>query len=75
LSSIATGYSYPLNSEPIITVPANGTIGDIEDYKIFNTSTPIPPATAVNYNFEAFQHDANGNEVGNKVRFTYKYQQ
>ncbi len=75
LSSIITGYSYPLSSEPIITVPANGTIGIIEDYKIFNTTPPVSPATSVNYVFEAFQFDANGNEVGNKVRFTYKYQQ
>lgn len=75
LSSIITGYSYPLSSEPIITVPANGTIGIIEDYKIFNTALPVSPATSVNYVFEAFQFDANGNEVGNKVRFTYRYQQ
>jgi hypothetical protein len=74
LSSIATGFSYPSNSEPIITVPANGIIGYVEDYKIFNTTIPVPPATAVNYIFEAFQYDANGNAIGNKVRFTYQYQ-
>jgi hypothetical protein len=75
LSSILPGYSYPGNSEPIITVPANGIVGDIEAYKIFNTTTPIAPATKVDYVFEAFQYDASGNEVGNKVRFTYRYQQ
>ena len=74
LSSISTGYSYPLSSEPIITVPANGTIGIIEDYKIYNTTIPNPPATAVDYVFEAYQYDANGTPVGNKVRFTYRYQ-
>lgn len=75
LSAISTGYSYPLSSEPIITVPANGTIGDIEDYKIFNTTLPVSPATKIDYVFEAYQHDASGNPVGNKVRFTYRYQQ
>lgn len=75
LSSITPGYSYPLSSEPIITVPANGIIGDIEQYKIFNTSIPNPPATSVEYVFEAYQFDSTGTPVGNKVRFTYKYQQ
>ena len=75
LSAISTGYSYPLSSEPIITVPANGTVGDIEDYKIFNTTLPVSPATKIDYVFEAYQHDASGNPVGNKVRFTYRYQQ
>lgn len=75
LSSISTGFSYPLSSEPIITIPANGTVGDIEDYKIFNTTIPIAPATKIDYVFEAYQHDASGNPVGNKVRFTYRYQQ
>jgi len=75
LSSISTGFSYPLSSEPIITIPANGTVGDIEDYKIFNTTIPIAPATKIDYVFEAYQHDASGNPVGNKVLFTYRYQQ
>ena len=75
LSAISTGYSYPLSSEPIITVPANGNIGIIEDYKIYNTSTPVAPATTIEYVFEAYQYDANGTPVGNKVRFTYRYQQ
>ncbi len=75
LSSIIPGYSYPGNSEPIITVPANGSIGYVEDYKIYNTSTPIAPATKIDYVFEAYQYDASGNPVGNKVRFTYRYQQ
>ena len=74
LSSILPGYSYPGNSEPIITVPANGIVGDIEGYKIFNTTTPVSPATKIDYVFEAYQYDANGNPVGNKVRFTYRYQ-
>ena len=75
LSAISTGYSYPLSSEPIITVPANGNIGIIEDYKIYNTSTPVAPATTIEYVFEAYQYDANGTPIGNKVRFTYRYQQ
>ena len=75
LSAISTGYSYPLSSEPIITVPANGNIGIIEDYKIYNTSTPVAPATPIEYVFEAYQYDANGTPFGNKVRFTYRYQQ
>jgi hypothetical protein len=75
LSSIITGFSYPLSSEPIITIPANGIVGDIEGYKIFNTTTPVSPATKIDYVFEAYQYDASGNSVGNKVRFTYRYQQ
>ena len=75
LSAIITGYSYPGNSEPIITVPANGTIGIIEDYKIYNTTLPVSPATKIEYVFEAYQYDANGTPIGNKVRFTYRYQQ
>jgi hypothetical protein len=68
------GSSYPVSNEPVISVPANGIIGDIEQYKIFNTILPNPPATSIDYVFEAYQYDANGNPVGNKVRFTYRYQ-
>lgn len=75
LSSISTGYSYPLSSEPIITIPANGIVGDIEQYKIYNVAVPVSPATAVDYVFEAYQYDSTGTPVGNKVRFTYRYQQ
>jgi hypothetical protein len=74
IGSPVIGISYPFSTEPTLSVPANGTIGENE-YKIVNIATPVSPATAVDYVFEAYQYDANGNEVGNKVRFTYKYQQ
>ena len=74
ISSLVTGSTYPFIGEPVISVPANGTVGENE-YKIVNIATPIAPATAVTYVFEAFQYDNSGSEVGNKVRFTYKYQQ
>lgn len=66
---------YPRNNEAQIIVPANGTAGGGGANKIQNSATPVAPATAVEYVFEVFQQDASGNEVGNKVRFTYKYQQ
>lgn len=75
LTSIVAGSNYPLSNQEVLTVPANGRLGDIEQYKIQNFATPVAPATKIDYVFEFFQYDANGNEVGNKVRFTYRYQQ
>jgi hypothetical protein len=75
LTSIAVGANYPVSNQEVLTVPANGKLGDIEQYKIQNFATPVAPATAVDYVFEFYQYDNNGNEVGNKVRFTYRYQQ
>ena len=69
------GNIYPRNNEAQIIVPANGIAGNGGANKIINTSAPVAPATAVEYVFEVFQQDASGNEVGNKVRFTYRYQQ
>lgn len=71
---LVIGNVYPRNNEAQIIVPANGIAGSGGANKIINTSVPVAPATAVEYIFEAFQQDANGNEVGNKVRFTYRYQ-
>ena len=72
---LSIGNVYPRNNEAQIIVPANGTAGGSGANKIQNIAIPVAPATAVEYVFEVFQQDANGNEVGNKVRFTYKYQQ
>ena len=72
---LVIGNVYPRNNEAQIIVPANGTAGGSGANKIQNIAIPVAPATAVEYVFEVFQQDANGNEVGNKVRFTYKYQQ
>ena len=72
---LVIGNVYPRNNEAQIIVPANGIAGSGGANKIINTSAPVAPATAVEYIFEAFQQDANGSEVGNKVRFTYRYQQ
>jgi hypothetical protein len=74
IGSPVIGISYPVSTEPTLSVPANGTIGENE-YKIVNIATPVSPATSVDYVFEAYQYDANGTPVGNKVRFTYRYQQ
>lgn len=74
-TDITVGSSYPSNNDAQIIVPANGTAGGSGANKIQNIATPVAPATAVEYVFEVFQQDASGNEVGNKVRFTYKYQQ
>ena len=43
--------------------------------EIVNIATPVSQATAVDYVFETYQYDANGTPIGNKVRFTYRYQQ
>ena len=72
LNSINPGSNYPVNGEPILTVPAHGALGE-GIYKIQNTASPVAPATAVDYVFEIYQYDANLNEVGNKVTFTYRY--
>ena len=74
IASPVTGSTYPVSTEPVLSVPANGTIGENE-YKIVNIATPVSPATAVDYVFETYQYDANGTPIGNKVRFTYRYQQ
>jgi hypothetical protein len=73
-SSLTVGGVYPRNDQAQIIVPANGTAGTGGANKLQNTATPVAPATAVEYLLEVFQQDASGNEVGNKVRFTYKYQ-
>lgn len=75
LLSISEGSTYPTSNAEILTVPANGKLGDVEQYKIENTATPESPSTKIDYVFEFYQHDADMNEVGNKVRFTYRYQQ
>ena len=74
-SALTIGSSYPRNNDAQIIIPANGTAGTGGANKFQNSSAPVAPATAVSYVIEAFQQDASGNEVGNKVRFTYKYQQ
>lgn len=75
LLSISEGSTYPLSNDEILTVPANGTLGDVEQYKIENTASPVAPATKIDYVFEFYQHDNDMNEVGNKIRVTYRYQQ
>jgi hypothetical protein len=72
-TALTVGNSYPRNNEAQIIVPANGTVGTGGANKFQNTAQPVSPATAVDYVLEAFQLDANGNEVGNKVKFTYRY--
>jgi hypothetical protein len=74
-SALTIGSLYPRNNDAQIIIPANGTAGTGGANKFQNSSAPVAPATAVSYVIEAFQQDASGNEVGNKVRFTYKYQQ
>ncbi len=72
--SVVEGSTYPTNNQEIVTVPANGIIGDTEAFKMENVATPTSGAV-VDYVFEFYQHDAQMNELGNKVRFTYRYQQ
>lgn len=72
LNGIDAGNNYPANGEPVLTVPANGTLGD-GIYKIQNTASPVSPATSIDYVFEVYQYDADLNKVGNKVTFTYRY--
>jgi hypothetical protein len=74
-TALNVGSSYPRNNDAQIIVPANGTAGGGGANKFQNTATPVAPATAVEYLLEVYQQDASGSEVGNKVRFTYKYQQ
>lgn len=74
-TALTVGSVYPRNNDAQIIVPANGIAGTAGANKFQNSALPVAPATAVEYVLEAFQQDSNGNEVGNKVRFTYKYQQ
>lgn len=74
LASISAGSNYPVSNSEVLTVPANGTLGDIEQYKMENSASPLSPATKIDYVFEFYQYDADLNEVGNKIRFTYRYQ-
>ena len=73
-SALAIGAGYPQNNEAQIIVPANGTAGTGGANKFQSTATPVSPATAVDYVIEAYQINTSGSEVGNKVRFTYRYQ-
>lgn len=73
-SALSIGASYPRNSDAQIIVPANGTAGSGGANKFQNTASPVSPATAVDYVLEAFQVNSSGTEVGNKVKFTYRYQ-
>jgi len=73
LFGIPVGESYPESGETEIIVPANGTSGTEGTNKIINSAVPEAPATSVNYEFEVYQYNSNGDEVGNKVRFTYRY--
>jgi len=72
--SVTEGQTYPTNNQEMVTVPANGTLGDAESFKMENAATPTS-GNKVDYVFEFYQHDAQMNEVGNKIRFTYRYQQ
>lgn len=75
LFSISEGSTYPASNQEILTVPANGKLGDVEQYKIESSASPSTPGTPVDYIFEFYQHDNDMNEVGNKIRITYRYQQ
>jgi hypothetical protein len=72
-TALTVGSTYPRNSDAQIIIPAGGTSGTGGANKFQNTATPVAPATNVDYVLEAFQVDGGGNEVGNKVRFTYRY--
>ena len=69
--SVTAGSSYPSNSETL-TVPANGTAGSDGFFKMENTAAPDGGAGSLDYVFEFYQYNADG-EVGNKVSFTYRY--
>ena len=56
-----------IETNPGSTSVTAGTLG--------NKGLRVSPATAIDYVFEAYQYDANGTPVGNKVKFTYRYQQ
>ncbi len=70
-AGVAAGTSYPGNSETL-TVPANGTAGSDGFFKMENTAGPTGGAASLDYVFEFYQYNADG-EVGNKVTFTYRY--
>lgn len=70
-AGVAAGTSYPGNSETL-TVPANGTAGGDGFFKMENTATPDGAAGSLDYVFEFYQYNNDG-EVGNKVKFTYRY--
>lgn len=74
LLSISQGSNYPVSNQEVLTVPANGILGKTQQYKMQNFATPVAPATKVDYVFEFYQYDSNLNEVGNKIRITYRYQ-
>lgn len=72
--SVAAGQTYPSNNQEIVTVPANAILGDAESFHMESIATPTS-GNVVDYVFEFYQHDSQMNEQGNKVRFTYRYQQ
>ncbi|MEO8516489.1 MAG: hypothetical protein ABI426_07085 [Flavobacterium sp.] len=73
-NSVGEGLTYPTNNHELVTVPANSSLGS-GAFKMENFAAPTNGATVADYVFEFYQHDAQMNEVGNKVRFTYRYQQ
>jgi hypothetical protein len=72
--SVSEGQTYPTNNHELVTVPANGSLGS-GSFKMENFAAPTNDATVAEYVYEFYQHDSEMNEVGNKVRFTYKYQE
>lgn len=71
-ASVSQGATYPTNSHELVTIPANGSLGS-GAFKMENSAAPTA-GSKVDYVFEFYQHDADMNAVGNKVRFTYRYQ-
>jgi hypothetical protein len=67
LSAVSPGDSYP--SSPV-TIPANGTNGAFDHFYNSNVGDGSGP---MDYVFRFYQINNNGDEVGNSITFTYRY--
>lgn len=70
VGQLVVGTSYPSGNPSL--VPANGQNGNFDH--LLNTNPGINPNSNVEYVMKFYQLDDSGNEVGNAITFTYRYQ-
>lgn len=69
--TVEANQEYPTDRNELVTVPANGSIGSTEGFKMQNTATN--GTNVIDYVFEFYQHDDEINPIGDKITFTYRY--
>lgn len=69
--SVEEGVTYPDSDEnPYVVIPPGGTNPEFDHFLNLNTGSGTFP---LDYVFRFFQVDANQNEIGESITFTYRY--